>query len=85
MIQVDDRDACLAYLRDNGVMAQIHYPGVIHLQTCYRELGCKKGDFPIAESVCKRIVSLPIYPEINDEQINRVVDVLARFVNKVTA
>jgi dTDP-4-amino-4,6-dideoxygalactose transaminase len=84
VVQVNDRDACHAYLRDNGVMAQIHYPNLIHLQACYRELGYKKGDFPVSENACERIVSLPIYPEITDEQIHSVVETLARFIDKVS-
>ncbi len=84
VVQLDNRDACHAYLRDNGVMAQIHYPSLIHLQACYRDLGYKKGDFPVSEKVCERIVSLPIYPEITDQQIYRVVETLAHFVDKVS-
>jgi dTDP-4-amino-4,6-dideoxygalactose transaminase len=52
----------------------------LHLQKCYRNLGYKEGDLPISEGVNRRILSLPIYPEITDEQIKRVVDVLARFI-----
>ncbi|OHC75526.1 MAG: hypothetical protein A3G18_09370 [Rhodospirillales bacterium RIFCSPLOWO2_12_FULL_58_28] len=85
VIQVDNRDACHAYLRENGVMAQIHYPKVIHLQECYKNLGYKKGDFPVAEDACKRILSLPIFPEITDEQISRTVETLARFTAKAGA
>ena len=82
VIQVDERDACLAFLRDNGVMAQIHYPAVIHLQECYRGLGYQEGDLPVAETACQRILSLPIFPEITGEQIGRVVQTLARFIKR---
>ena len=85
VVQVNDRDACYAYLRENGVMAQIHYPMVVHLQDCYRNLGYKEGDFPVAESACKRTISLPMFPEITTEQIERVVDTLAGFVKKADA
>ena len=85
VVQVNDRDACHAYLRENGVMAQIHYPMVVHLQDCYRNLGYKEGDFPVAESACKRTISLPMFPEITTEQIERVVDTLAGFVKKADA
>ena len=66
-------------------MSQIHYPFVVHLQDCYRNLGYKEGDFPVAESVCKRTISLPMFPEITTEQIERVVDTLAGFVKKADA
>ncbi len=82
VIQVDRRDACHAYLRENGVMAQIHYPSLVHLQECYKELGYGKGAFPVAEAACERIVSLPMYPEITDDQIARVVQTLAGFLEK---
>ena len=66
-------------------MAQIHYPMVVHLQDCYRNLGYKGGDFPVAESACKRTISLPMFPEITTEQIERVVDTLAGFFKKADA
>ncbi len=80
VIAVDDRDACLAYLRANGVMAQVHYPAVIHLQACYRELGYRRGDFPIAERAAARILSLPIFPEMTDDEVERVVATLTQFL-----
>ncbi|MAE45119.1 MAG: hypothetical protein CMF63_09170 [Magnetovibrio sp.] len=80
VVQIDNRDACHAYLRENGVMAQLHYPIPLHLQKCYRNLGYKEGDLPTSEGVNRRVLSLPIYPEIADGQIKRVVDVLARFI-----
>jgi dTDP-4-amino-4,6-dideoxygalactose transaminase len=79
VIEVDDRDNCLHWLRDNGVMAQIHYPSVIHLQKCYQYLGYKKGDFPVAENAADRMISLPMYPEITADQIGQVVETLKKF------
>lgn len=81
VIQVDDRDACLAHLRDNGVMAQVHYHGIIHLQECYRDLGYGEGDFPVAEAAQKRILSLPIFPEITEAEVERVVTTLGEFLS----
>jgi dTDP-4-amino-4,6-dideoxygalactose transaminase len=80
VIEVDDRENCLSWLRENDVMAQVHYPSVIHLQECYRNLGYKKGDFPAAERAANRMISLPIYPEITPEQIGRVVETLRKFL-----
>ncbi len=81
-VQVDDRDACHAYLRGQGVLAQVHYPVPLHLQKCYRSLGYGQGDFPVAESLSERILSLPIYPEITGDQIGRVADVLSTFFER---
>ncbi|MEQ8961618.1 MAG: DegT/DnrJ/EryC1/StrS family aminotransferase, partial [Coleofasciculus sp. C2-GNP5-27] len=79
VVQVERRDACLAYLRDNGVMVQVHYPAPVHFQPCYRNLGYKKGDLPVAEAACGRILSLPMYPELTDNQIRTVVETLKAF------
>ncbi len=80
VVQVEERDACLEYLRDHGIMAQVHYPGVVHLQACYRDLGYGAGDFPLAEGAARRILSLPMFPEITDAEIGRVVETLAQFL-----
>lgn len=82
VIEVEERDRCLEYLRANGVMAQVHYNGIIHLQECYKDLGYKPGDFPVAERAQKRILSLPIFPEITEAQVDRVVQVLSEFLSQ---
>ena len=83
VIEVENRDKILYYLRDNGVMAQVHYPKVVHLQNCFNYLGYKKGDFPVAEAAADRILSLPIYAEILEEQIDIVIETLAKALGKV--
>ena len=65
-VLVEDRDDCLSWLRDRGVMAQVHYHGLIHLQECYNHLGYKVGNFPVAEKIHKHSLSLPLYPEITE-------------------
>jgi dTDP-4-amino-4,6-dideoxygalactose transaminase len=72
VIELDRRDECQDYLKTRGVMAQIHYPNPIHLQACYRDLNYKKGDFPVAESAMSKILSLPMYPELTETQIESV-------------
>lgn len=79
-IQLDDRDACLDFMREKGVMCQIHYPQSVHLQPCYAELGYRRGDFPVAETLAARGLSLPMYPEITDAQIEYVGETLAGFL-----
>lgn len=80
VIALDNRDAAQAWLRSHGILTQVHYPAVAHLQECYRDLGYRRGDFPHAERAADRILSLPIFPEITDRQISRVVDSLAEFL-----
>jgi len=80
VIEADDRDACVAHFRENGVMAQVHYPNPIHLQRCYDHLGYTMGSMPVTEKVMGRILSLPMFPELSAEQIVRVADVLRSFL-----
>jgi dTDP-4-amino-4,6-dideoxygalactose transaminase len=66
------RDSVQKHLSDNGVACQIYYPVALHLQKVYEYLGCKKGDFPNAEKVQDESLSLPMYPELDDEKINYI-------------
>lgn len=80
-IQVDgDRDAILDKLKARGVGAGIHYPIPIHLQPAMAHRGIPEGSFPITEATAKRIISLPIYAELTEEQrayvVETVIDVL---------
>ena len=82
VIEVDRRDQLQKYLVSRGIMAQIHYPVPIHLQKCYRYLGYKKGDFPVAERAAGRILSLPIYAELTQNEVNYVVSCVKQFYGK---
>lgn len=68
VVYVDDRDAVRARLEERGVQTGIHYPVPIHLQKPYQSLGYRAGDLPHAEGACKRVISMPLYPEMSDEQ-----------------
>ena len=68
VVYVDDRDAVRARLEERGVQTGIHYPLPIHLQKPYQALGYQRGDFPQAERACERVISMPLYPEMSDEQ-----------------
>jgi dTDP-4-amino-4,6-dideoxygalactose transaminase len=80
MIQVARRDALRQFLQDRGVQTGIHYPTPIHLQAAYADHGWKKGDFPVAEELASRIVSLPMFPELTGEQIDYVCEQIAEFM-----
>ena len=73
------RDALEQFLTERGVPTIIYYPQSLHLQKVYADLGYKTGDFPIAESVSKRILPLPMYPELTDEQVDYVASILRQF------
>ncbi|MCW4018874.1 MAG: DegT/DnrJ/EryC1/StrS family aminotransferase [Candidatus Bathyarchaeota archaeon] len=67
------RDTLKAYLEGKGIQCGIHYPIPIHLQPIYRQLyGYKEGDFPNSEGVSKKVLSLPMYPELEPSQIEQV-------------
>jgi dTDP-4-amino-4,6-dideoxygalactose transaminase len=72
VVQVDKRDDLMQALHHRGVSTGIHYPVPIHLQPAYRDLGYGPGDFPITEGMAERIVSLPMYPELEHEMIEYV-------------
>jgi len=79
MIQCDKRDELQKYLLENGIETKIHYPIPIHLQKSAQTLGYQIGDLPIAESQSKRILSLPIYPELTTNQIEIVTNKIKEF------
>jgi dTDP-4-amino-4,6-dideoxygalactose transaminase len=74
------RDGLKKHLEDNGIGCAVHYPIPVHLQKAYGHLGHTAGDFPVAEMAAHECLSLPIYPELIDTQILRVVDVVKKFV-----
>lgn len=75
------RDKLKDYLTQIGVNVGLHYPIPLHLQECFKSLGYKKGDFPNSERIAEAGLSLPMYPEMTDEQINYVVGKIKEFFN----
>ncbi len=73
------RDELAAYLRDRGIGTAVHYPLPIHLQPAFSFLGHRAGDFPRAERAASRALSLPLYPELRDEEAEEVVSALRDF------
>jgi dTDP-4-amino-4,6-dideoxygalactose transaminase len=79
VIQTKQRDELRQHLADAGVGAQIHYPVPCHLQKAYAFLGNSKGSLPITEKYADEVLSLPNYPELTDDQILYMCDVLNKF------
>jgi dTDP-4-amino-4,6-dideoxygalactose transaminase len=75
----DRRDDLQAHLAAQGVPTIIYYPVPLHLQKCYADQGWQAGDFPVAEAVSRRILPLPMYPELTDEQADYVVKQVRAF------
>lgn len=76
IVRTEYRDKLVNYLKDNGIETLIHYPIPIHLQKAYVDLGYKSGDFPVAETISKTVLSLPIWYGMKDDEINYVINVL---------
>jgi dTDP-4-amino-4,6-dideoxygalactose transaminase len=72
VVQTDTRDGLRQRLTESGIESGLHYPVPLHLQQAYRFLGYKEGDFPVTERLKDRILSLPMYPGIQAEFIERV-------------
>lgn len=82
-IRTDMRDRLQNYLREHGISTLIHYPVPIHLQEAYRELGYKKGDMPLSEQYAGELLSLPLFPELTDDEINYVSDTIKDFFGNI--
>jgi dTDP-4-amino-4,6-dideoxygalactose transaminase len=76
----EERDALLEALKQKDIYCGIHYPVPIHLQEAYRFLGYEEGSFPIAEKCAGEILSLPMFPELRAEQIEKVVAEIRAFI-----
>ncbi|MHA2052193.1 MAG: DegT/DnrJ/EryC1/StrS family aminotransferase [Candidatus Hodarchaeales archaeon] len=79
VIRAENRDELQNFLKENGVASGLHYPIPLHLTQAYAHLGYKKGDFPVAEKLANEILSLPMYPELAEEQIDYVCEKIKAF------
>lgn len=73
VVQTDKRDQLMQFLQERGIETKIHYPIPLHLQPAAAELGYKAGDFPIAEYLSKTMMSLPVYPELKDSEVDHII------------
>lgn len=74
--RVENRDRVLEGLRSRGIQAGVHYPIPLHLQPAYRYLGYQPGQLPVAERAAKQELSLPLYPELGEDGVERVLAAL---------
>ncbi|HOO76634.1 MAG TPA: DegT/DnrJ/EryC1/StrS family aminotransferase [bacterium] len=74
--RVQNRDRVIEALKKEGIHTGIHYPYPVHVQEGYVSMGYKKGDFPIAEQIASEVISLPMYPELSEEEVREVASVL---------
>jgi len=79
-LRTTDRDALQAALHSQGVQTAVHYGLPVHLQPAYADIGYSRGAFPQSERAAGEVLSLPIYPEITDTQIERVAETVTSLV-----
>jgi dTDP-3-amino-2,3,6-trideoxy-4-keto-D-glucose/dTDP-3-amino-3,4,6-trideoxy-alpha-D-glucose/dTDP-2,6-dideoxy-D-kanosamine transaminase len=79
VLKAERRDELVQFLISRGVDAKIHYPVPMHLQPAARDYGYTDGDFPVAESTCKSVFSLPVHEFITDKQINTMISAVKEF------
>lgn len=72
VIRAKNRNELAKYLSSKGIVTVMHYPIPIHLQPAYKDLGYKLGDFPVTEKLANEILSLPMYPELKEEEIKYI-------------
>ncbi len=81
VIQCENREALMQHLKDKGVETTIHYPTILPSLPCYNYLGKTANDFPVAAAMQNKILSLPLFPELTDEQISYTVNCIKEFYN----
>ena len=79
VLRAKRRDELLVTLQRSGIGCAVYYPIPMHLLQCFEMLGGRKGDLPVAEKAAEEVIAIPIYPELTDEQKQRVVQVITDF------
>jgi dTDP-4-amino-4,6-dideoxygalactose transaminase len=81
-VPAECRDSLVRYLKSEKIGCEVYYPQPVHLQECLAYLGYRAGDFPHAEEACRTVLALPMFPELTEEQQERVMRVCADFARQ---
>jgi dTDP-4-amino-4,6-dideoxygalactose transaminase len=76
------RNYLMAHLSAEGIQTAIHYPVPVHLQPAYAHRLSRSSSLPVTEDVCSKILSLPLFPELRDEEVNRVAGAIGAFFSR---
>ena len=79
-ILIENRDHVLTMLQELEIQTIVHYPTPLHLQPALGHLGYKRGDFPNAEWACAHELSLPIFPQLRDDEVDRVIQAVNQVI-----
>jgi dTDP-4-amino-4,6-dideoxygalactose transaminase len=83
VIQVDRQKMLLDFLKEEGILAGVHYPLPVHLHPAYKGNKINSKDMIVTEKIVKKIISLPIYPELSFADVKKVIDAIKKFYNSV--
>jgi dTDP-4-amino-4,6-dideoxygalactose transaminase len=80
VISVPGRNGLIEHLKKNNIGCEVYYPVPMHVQKCFKYLGCKQGDFPHSEKAANEVLALPIYPELTPQMQDFVADTILSFL-----
>jgi dTDP-3-amino-3,4,6-trideoxy-alpha-D-glucose transaminase len=82
VVRHPQREGLRAFLAERGIRTLVHYPVPVHLQPAYADLGYRRGDLPVSEAAARQVLSLPLYPEMNDDSVEVVSEAVKCYFNK---
>ncbi|HUV00483.1 MAG TPA: DegT/DnrJ/EryC1/StrS family aminotransferase [Bacteroidales bacterium] len=81
-IKNEKRDELKRFLEEKKIPSMVYYPAPLHIQAAYRYLGYKESDFPVTTALCKEVLSLPMHPDIDQEQVDHITHSVLKFFEK---